>query len=219
MTLARGRPRTAGSDTRDRLLQSAVALYGSRGIGAVSLREISVAAGQKNPNALQYHFGSREGLLQAIVDHHATAIGARREAYFERAASGEWPPAEAVAQCLVMPIVDYLIENEEGLNFVRIVSQLRTLAAAGESGAPAVVFPRADGLRALLEAALGELPRGEAQLRINLVVNTAFHAIGEIFQGSEAVSLQQPLSSRMAMVEQLLCMLTLFFAAPSQQGK
>ena len=34
----------------------------------MSLNEITVAAGQKNRNALQYHFGNREGLLQAIID-------------------------------------------------------------------------------------------------------------------------------------------------------
>ncbi len=208
----------AGQDTRSRLVDAAVQLYGTRGIGAVSLREISVAAGQKNPNALQYHFGSRDGLLQAIVDRHASAIGELRAGYVARAGQGAWPAAEASARCLVMPIIDYVIDQEAGLNFVRVVSQLRTLNAAtavGDPPAVAVSFPREEGLRALLGEALGKLPRAEAQQRVNLVVNTTFHAIAEIFHGSSAVTTAHPLSSRLAMVEQLVCMLSGFLAAPS----
>ena len=54
--------------TRDRLIDAAVQLYGDRSIDAVSLREISAAAGQKNPNALQYHFGDRDGCLLYTSD-------------------------------------------------------------------------------------------------------------------------------------------------------
>ena len=57
--------------TRDRLSDAAVQLYGDSSIVAVSLREISAAAGQKNPTALEYHFGDRDGLLKAIFDKHA----------------------------------------------------------------------------------------------------------------------------------------------------
>lgn len=207
----------AGQETRNRLVDAAVRLYGTRGIGAVSLREISAAAGQKNPNALQYHFGSRDGLLQAVIDRHAGAIGELRAQYVVRAEQGAWPAAEASARCLVMPIIDYVIDEDAGLNFVRVVSQLRTLNAAtavGDPPAVAVTFPREEGLRNLLGAALGGLPRAEAQQRVNLVVNTTFHAIAEIFHGAQAVTAAHPLSSRLAMVEQLVCMLSAYLSAP-----
>ena len=56
------------AQTRLNFIQTALKLYAERGIDAVSLNEITVAAGQKNRNALQYHFGDRNGLLQAMVD-------------------------------------------------------------------------------------------------------------------------------------------------------
>ena len=102
--------------TREKLVDAAVSLYGSRSIDAVSLREIGVAAGQKNPNALQYHFGDRDGLLQAIVDKHAMAISEVRNSYIGRAEKGEWPAGEAAARCLVMPIIDY-VEDLIGPDF------------------------------------------------------------------------------------------------------
>ena len=84
--------------TRERLIDAAVRLYGGRSIDAVSLREISVAAGQKNPNALQYHFGDRDGLLQAIFDKHASRIAELREGYIQRAENNCWSLAECMLQ-------------------------------------------------------------------------------------------------------------------------
>ncbi|MGH8447285.1 MAG: TetR/AcrR family transcriptional regulator, partial [Solimonas sp.] len=36
-------------------------LWGTQGLDAVSLRQISVEAGFGNPATVQYHFGDREG--------------------------------------------------------------------------------------------------------------------------------------------------------------
>jgi len=50
------------------LILAAEHLFGDFGIDAVGLRAISDAARQKNNNAVQYHFGSKLGLLQAIFE-------------------------------------------------------------------------------------------------------------------------------------------------------
>src|SRR3546814_6660333 len=52
-----------------RILQAAEDCFGEHGIDAVSLRQIAIAAGQGNTAAVQYHFGSKEGLLEAIFQH------------------------------------------------------------------------------------------------------------------------------------------------------
>ena len=48
-------------------IDAAEALFAERGLDGVTTREILDAAGQKNQSALQYHFGSREGLILALV--------------------------------------------------------------------------------------------------------------------------------------------------------
>lgn len=53
--------------TRTRLLQSAVQIFDRKGYSAASVREIAEMAGLTKP-ALYYHFGSKEGLLIAILD-------------------------------------------------------------------------------------------------------------------------------------------------------
>jgi AcrR family transcriptional regulator len=57
-------PPTTG---RERLLQSAIAYFAAHGIGDVSLRQIAAQIGSSH-RMLIYHFGSREGLLEAVVD-------------------------------------------------------------------------------------------------------------------------------------------------------
>jgi AcrR family transcriptional regulator len=56
----------ATSQARDRLLDAAVAHAVSKGIVDLSLREIAAAIGTSH-RMLIYHFGSREGLLVAVV--------------------------------------------------------------------------------------------------------------------------------------------------------
>lgn len=46
------------SATREALLTAAERLFAERGVQAVAHRQISVAAGQRNQAAVNYHFGS-----------------------------------------------------------------------------------------------------------------------------------------------------------------
>lgn len=202
--------------TRAKLIRAAERLYGSRSIDAVSLREIAARAGQKNSNALQYHFHSRDGLLQAIVERHATRVGEYRAEYFKRAHQGKWAPTEAAARCLVMPIVDYIEANPEAVNFVRIVSQLTATNPTGgdELGAVDVRFPQVPGLKTLFEEALSALPGKESERRIYLAVNITFYSIANIYR-TRKMTKSHPSTARKPMVEQLVCMLESFFLAPS----
>jgi len=207
--------------TRDKLVTAAQELYGSRSIDAVSLREISARAGQRNPNALQYHFHNRDGLLQAIVDKHATEVGTYRERYFELAQQGQWNTAEAAARCLVMPIVDYVERCPEAVNFVRIVSQIRALNRGSQhrserqDNTGEFRFPDVPGLEQLFGSALAELSPREAQRRIHLVVNTVFHAIADIYREDKS---NRAVSARGPMVEQLVCLVESFLATPAREA-
>jgi AcrR family transcriptional regulator len=59
---------TRGNDTKAALLQAAKRLISERGYAGASVRELAAAAGT-NLGAVNYHFGSRENLLnQAILE-------------------------------------------------------------------------------------------------------------------------------------------------------
>lgn len=55
-------------DPKTKLILAGERLFAEGGINGVSMREIASKAGQGNHFAVQYHFGSRDGLVQAIFD-------------------------------------------------------------------------------------------------------------------------------------------------------
>ena len=54
-------------DTKEKLLDEALRLFGHRGVDAVGVQEVVDAAGVTKPT-LYHYFGSKEGLVQALLD-------------------------------------------------------------------------------------------------------------------------------------------------------
>ncbi|WP_405688118.1 TetR family transcriptional regulator [Streptomyces sp. NBC_01387] len=59
--------RTSGPETREKLIRAAEEIFAAQGVDGAQLRDIIRLAGQSNPSAVQYHFGSRNGLLNAVM--------------------------------------------------------------------------------------------------------------------------------------------------------
>ncbi|MBT2442647.1 TetR family transcriptional regulator [Streptomyces sp. ISL-36] len=59
--------RTSGPETREKLIRAAEEIFAAQGVHGAQLRDIVALAGQSNPSAVQYHFGSRAGLLDAVM--------------------------------------------------------------------------------------------------------------------------------------------------------
>lgn len=62
------------ADSKIQLILAGEKLFAERGIEAASLREIASAAGHGNNNAVRYHFGSKQGLIQAIFRHRVVQM-------------------------------------------------------------------------------------------------------------------------------------------------
>ena len=58
------------ADTRGRLLDAATAEFAERGFSGARIREIVARAGT-NLAAINYHFGGKEALYSAVLEHHA----------------------------------------------------------------------------------------------------------------------------------------------------
>ncbi|MEU9997405.1 TetR family transcriptional regulator [Streptomyces sp. NPDC050848] len=59
--------RTSGPETREKLIRAAEEIFAAQGVDGAQLRDVVALAGQSNPSAVQYHFGSRAGLLDAVM--------------------------------------------------------------------------------------------------------------------------------------------------------
>ena len=108
--------------TRERLLDEATRLFAEHGIQGTTTRQITEAAQQRNASAVTYHFGSRDGLLRAVLARQGGPIDDQRGR--RRDDLGEHPEVSALVRCLVVPWAASL-ESPRGRGYVRIVDQLR----------------------------------------------------------------------------------------------
>jgi AcrR family transcriptional regulator len=113
-------PRDA-TETREALLGAAERLFAERGVSRTTTKQIVSAAGQGNNSALSYHFGSREGLLVAILSRHDAAIDEERGRLLDEV--GEGATTRELAGVLLRPYARPLADRS-GRDFLRIVAQL-----------------------------------------------------------------------------------------------
>jgi len=66
-------PSSRGDQKRADLLDAALRLFGEKGFKAVSTREIAAMAQATLPS-IQHHFGSKEGLYEAVIQHYAEQL-------------------------------------------------------------------------------------------------------------------------------------------------
>ena len=114
-------------DTKDRLLDAAETLFADSGIAAASLRDITALA-EANLAAVNYHFGGKDGLLQAVFDRRLRPVNESRLALldgFEDAAAGAPLPVAQIVYANLAPAFRSLDEwGEGGQRFMRLVARI-----------------------------------------------------------------------------------------------
>jgi AcrR family transcriptional regulator len=146
-------PRDATA-TRERLVREAERLFAREGLYRVTTREITQAAGQRNVSALNYHFGSRDGVLDVILARHGDRIDEDRGKRLARI--GPDAPTRDLVAALVIPYGTSL-ETEEGRDYLRIVAQMTDAFAAWRDARPGV-GPWLQEILGLIESRPPSLP-------------------------------------------------------------
>ncbi|MBV1901485.1 MAG: TetR/AcrR family transcriptional regulator, partial [Kordiimonadaceae bacterium] len=95
--------------TRILLIEAAERLIAEKGLENVSTREILQEAGQKNQSALQYHFGSKGGLIGATINERTIQLDSRRLELLD-AIKGT-PTLRQIIKVIVRPLLE-LIRND-----------------------------------------------------------------------------------------------------------
>jgi TetR/AcrR family transcriptional regulator, regulator of cefoperazone and chloramphenicol sensitivity len=129
--------RPAGSDedeapigSRELLIRAGERLFARHGIHRVRLREINDLAEQRNPSAVHYHFGSREGLVEAILAQHELSIETAMKAGLDRIENRKTlPSVREVMAVTIHPLIEKL-ETESGRDYLRIIQQLTPMLSA-----------------------------------------------------------------------------------------
>jgi len=104
------------------ILQVAERLFAEKGIDATSIRDITREA-EVNLGAINYHFGSKDGLIVAVFARKLRPLNdvrlARLDAV-EKSHAPNLPPVEAVLEALIRPTVEYLVEEDPN-SFMRLI--------------------------------------------------------------------------------------------------
>jgi AcrR family transcriptional regulator len=164
--------------TRARLLRAGERLFAEHGIHQVRLREINALAGQRNSSSLHYHFGSRDGLVAAILSEHQTAMDRGVRPALDALIAGSDEPTVRAAVTIWVDALTEQLRTESGRDFLRILPQvLETVNRTVRDGD--VLRDSAQSARtfALLDACLADLPtavRRERLVAYALILATLF---------------------------------------------
>ena len=181
-------PRDA-TGTRERLLREAERLFASRGVHQATTREITAAAGQRNASALTYHFGSREGVLWAILERHNLPVDAERERLLTEPAE-DMTTRDLVAALLVA--YAGRLASAEGRDYLRVVAQLTDLFPTWREGPLSPPHLRRI-LRILESRAPGSAARrADRVLNAVMLITAAFAERARVVESGGRPSLAEP---------------------------
>lgn len=159
--------------TRDRILDAALGSFGTRGYEATSLDALGSGLGVSKQTIL-HHFGSKDRLLDAVVDRSADELADA----LERALAKAGPGFERI-EALVRAVFRLAARRPELLGLLREVSRLGPPVAARLTDR---LDPLVDRARAFLEAemAAGRFRAHDARLLLLSAYSTVIGVATEV---------------------------------------
>lgn len=114
---------SGGEETRQLLVDAATREFAEHGVHTASLLEITRLAGQRNRGAVHYHFGSREGLLVAVLEEQVELLATREHALLT--AARERPgDLVSIVEAFVRPSVELADQGWKGRCYLMILCEL-----------------------------------------------------------------------------------------------
>ncbi|MEQ1885245.1 MAG: TetR/AcrR family transcriptional regulator [Bryobacteraceae bacterium] len=165
-------PATVGSPsaTKTRILDAAEKLFGDKGFDATSLRDITAEA-QVNLAAVNYHFQSKESLIDAVILRRMAPLTKRRMEMLD--AAGPNPTLEQVIEAFISPLLE--APQLHSLNLIGRVFANREQFVARVF--PTHLLPTFRRFGEALETVAPHLSREERFWRIHFMVGTMSHIL------------------------------------------
>ena len=169
------------SESKLRLLEAAEQLFAERGFETVSVRDVTQLA-KANVAAVNYHFGSREGMVALVVSRYLIPVNEERLARLdalERKWSGKAVPLEEIIDAFVRPVVGLVRKSELSQSlFGKLVG--RIFAMQGEGLPPAVEEQMKTLIERFIRAlgkALPTVSQEELVWRMHFLVGSIIHML------------------------------------------
>lgn len=212
---SRERANSRGDATRQDLLATAEQLFAEHGIAAVPLRDIGIAAGQKNHAVVQYHFGDRESLVREIITYRAELSERLRVEMFADLVSRGQPQVADLVRVFIMPLAAHLEERSHYLAFMsRYITERGGYRGLETMGIPSATV---NTLRTLLGRLLPDCPTPVLDERWLVLMTSTIHTLARyqavLVSGGD---LGSPVE---VLLEDLVAFLTAGISAPAAAAK
>jgi AcrR family transcriptional regulator len=166
-------------DSQEKLILAAERLFAERGIEGVSLREINQAAGQKNASGLQYHFGTKADLLEAVFSHRVAEIEVSRKAMLEKLKRDDCiTDLRRVVEAMVIPFAEMLDGGKDERCYVRFVAQLYSQPSIRKADLGSAGYR--ETFRAAQRLLSEKLPTPIVRQRLAMIIGHVIHALADL---------------------------------------
>jgi len=178
---AKPRAPSAASPVRERILEVAERLFAEHGMAGVGLRAITAEA-NVNLASIAYHFGSKEGLLEALFAQRAAPIARERLRLLEQCyvATGQ-PALEQILDAFLRPALTLGVQPQfGGPAFVKLRARLATEPETTTRKILSKAFDQSS--RQFIDAlvkALPNMPRAEVEWRFHFMLGTMFYTMAD----------------------------------------
>jgi len=179
VTMTNGTP-----GTKDRILDAAEKLFSDQGFTGTSLRAITTEA-NVNLAAVNYHFGTKDGLMEAVFERRLAPLNQERIALLDALeASDENPPLERILEAFVGPPLRLRCDTDRGgPMFMRLLGRTLTEPSRGVHEIFVRQFAEiAARFTPALERALPALPLDEIFWKMHFSIGTMAHTMCDTFR-------------------------------------
>lgn len=108
--------------TKERILDAAETLFAQYGFGGTSLRQVTSQA-DVNIAAVNYHFGSKENLVNEVFRRRMDEMSARRLARLQAAVNADATDLEGILAAFVEPPLAMAQDRHGGGAFIRVIAR------------------------------------------------------------------------------------------------
>lgn len=169
-------------ETRRQIVDAAEALFAEHGVDNVTLLDIARAAGQKNRNAPQYHFGDKAGLINAVLDKHSDLIAARRKVLMASLRTKQSHTLRDLVEAYVLPVAMHVDSTANAVTYLLLHSQLMTSSSfAGLTKERVERYPEVRQLRRMMMRLVVAGSRAERESKILLIQTLVFHGLAGFY--------------------------------------
>ena len=167
--------------TRDRIIVAAEELFARTGVARTSLRAITALA-RVNLAAVNYHFGSKEGLVEEVYRRRLEPLNRARLANLEKLEKRRRKPTlEEILEAFMSPVASLARDPAQGgPTVMRLLGQTHAEAEAPYKAWFAGEYKRVlDRYHAALCRALPDLPPEDVRWRLQFLVGALTYPVAE----------------------------------------